>query len=100
MSANFVVGVEPLTRDQEKQFIAFIKENDGSWWHWIANLWIARFPDEAEISLENLWHFLNKISPDARIFITQVEGDNWIVSNHELKGKSMSTWLNKHWTEQ
>ena len=101
MSLNFIVGAEPLTKEQESEFRAYVAKNRGTWWHWISNMWLLSFPDDITIDGYRIWEILANINPAARIFVTPVEGDNWVVSDIQNKsGHGMHTWLERNWSKR
>lgn len=100
MPRHFIAGADPLDKDQDKKFIEFIQKNNGTWWHWIPGLWLLYFYDDADIDQRAIWDAILNINPSARIFVTEVAGDNWIVSDiANSKGKKMDGWLKIFWSE-
>ena len=101
MSARFFVAVEPLTKEQERQFKDYVEDNNGTWWHWISNFWLVRFTDDlGALTSNQLWGFLIKLNPKLRIIISEVKGTDWTVTDmRNSKNKSMSDWLERHWMD-
>jgi hypothetical protein len=47
MNRRFVIGVEGLTKDQERELRDYLASL-GAWWHWIENLWFLSSKKEDE----------------------------------------------------
>jgi hypothetical protein len=100
MKRRFVIGIDPLDADQEKQFREYIAKR-GSWWHWIGNLWLMTTTDE-EISAAEIRDFIFTLSPNARVVVFEFQEDiAWAASgNKNASGKRLYDWLETTWASE
>lgn len=95
---RFIVGAEPLTKEQEREFRDWVKSNRGSWWHWVSNMWLLTFDDGSSIEADDIWTALNTSDPKQRIIVLD-ESLGWVVTDaKQHNGQRMSSWLERKWS--
>ncbi len=100
MTRRFVIGIEGLAREEERQFRDYLRDQ-GSWWHWIDNLWLFVTEDET-INVRSIRDQAKEINNDIRCLVLEIPGDiDWAGSGKKnAKGKSMYDWLKTTWAEK
>jgi hypothetical protein len=96
MARRFIVGTDTLSKVEEDQFIAFIKEQNVAWWHWLPNFWLIK-------------DSMNKVSAGAladalpgRCLVMEIYEDiDWMArGGQNAAGKKFWDWLQKTWPEK
>ena len=97
MSRRFIVAVNTLTAEQEKQFAADLNNAGLDWWHWIQNFWLV-IDRSNQYGAENIRNHLANIMPGRFSMIMEVEPTgNWAGFGPTGDQLSMSQWLEDSW---
>jgi hypothetical protein len=97
---RFVVATDDLTADQEREFIAFLREHRASWWHRLQNFWLIDDPGRlSPISIRD--KIADEIAPGTDCLVFSIKGDtHWAGFGPTAEKKSMFAWLNKNWQSE
>jgi hypothetical protein len=94
----FVVGIEPITTEQEKSFIEYISAKQMGWWHWIPNFWLIlglNTPSCSEIRDE-----LHRLAPSETIMVVEVSPVSWAGYGPNAGEKNMFPWFAENWDKK
>jgi hypothetical protein len=100
MSRRFVIAVDGLTSEQEKQLREFAGKH-GGWWHWIDNFWLLHSRDGESISAAKIRDRIVAINPSAKCVVFEFPEDlDWAATGDKnAKGRGMSDWLKETWVK-
>jgi hypothetical protein len=102
MKRRFIVMLNSSTNEQNEAFLAYIKETDIGWWHFISNSWLL-YDAENKISAEIIRDKLMEIYPSVTNLVIEVTsphepwqgfGPNGGPNGDNL---NMFTWLKENW---
>lgn len=92
---RYVVAVSGLNDEDEKEFLAFIRENSLSWWHWIGNFWLLIDRDE-KTSSDAIRDRLREFKSSKRcIVIENLADETW--NGFGPRDKDMFGWVQRNW---
>jgi hypothetical protein len=97
MKNRFVVGVDALTKEQEKEFVEYLRGRKCGWWHWIDNFWLIT-NSASDLSLSEIRDELLRIAPEVRVFVLDMsDPKRWIGQGPKSDERNMFSWLQKTW---
>jgi hypothetical protein len=94
MGKLFVVLVQPLTADEEKQLASRLPQPIG-WWHHLPNSWLIVDPMEG-LSAAAIRQIIEDISPAKHSLVLEVDLKDW-ASRQGADDEERVDWLRKHW---
>jgi hypothetical protein len=92
MKKFFVVGIEPMTAEQDRSFIEYLRGLRVGWWHWIPNFWLVTGNTEAGCS--EIRDELDRIAPGNTNLVLEVDPINWAGFGPTTDERNMFVWLN------
>ena len=99
MKKRFIIGVDPTSKEQEKQFIEYLRGRGCGRWHWINNFWLVTDPS-GKVTAKELRDELMRIAPEARILVLPVTPTRgWSGKGPRGPEKNMFDWLRNNWEE-
>jgi hypothetical protein len=93
MTRRYAVAVEGMTKQQEEEFIAYLREERMPWWHWIENVWLL-VDRRDTITASAIRDKLRDIAHPHRCLVMQVEPKSWSGVRDDEK---MFNWLKLVW---
>jgi hypothetical protein len=98
MKRRFVVGLDSSTKEQNQEFIEFIRGRQLGWWHWISNFWLLTDPG-GKLSAIELRLELGKIYPGVHTLVLELseKDDTWSGFGPKGEDRNMFKWLNDYW---
>ncbi|WP_316238599.1 hypothetical protein [Bradyrhizobium sp. SZCCHNR1015] len=92
----FIVATNDLTKDQERAFIQFARENGASWWHYLKNLWLLDTPENLTIEAIRD-QIMEEIAPGVNVLVFELTGEaSWAGFGPDSENRSMFRWIQKH----
>lgn len=93
----FVVGANPLTKQEEKRFQDWAGAWAG-WWHWIDGFWMV-VDQTGILTATQIRDALYAISPTATTFVLEVSAvEDWAGLGPVDEGKAMFPWIERYVT--
>jgi hypothetical protein len=97
MRKRYLVSVSGLTKEDEKNFIDFLRSKGILWWHWINDFWML-VEKEGEDSKTQIRDFLRALESSRRGLVIEIEGEaRWAGFGPKLPEKDMFKWLRSTW---
>lgn len=98
MTKRIVVALSSATKEQDKAFIEYLKDQQIGWWHWVANFWLL-VDHSGKETAEHLNLELEKIYPQVIRLVLERHGKDahWSGFGPDGKERDMSKWLIKNW---
>jgi hypothetical protein len=97
---KYIVAVTGLNEADEKLFIEFIRENNGSWWHRIENVWLITDKDGA-LTAKSLRDFLMALDSSKVAIVNEIANDlHWSAFSPESTKKDTFAWVHRNWTSK
>ena len=94
MTKRFVIATDPLSTDEEKAFIEFIKRY--GWWHWLPNFWLAQDSSDV-LTVTKIRDEIHKINAAARAWVFEVEPVTWsALTKEDSQGRDGTDWMQRH----
>jgi hypothetical protein len=98
VTKRYVVLLDESTKEQEDQFMDFVKEHRLGWWHWLSNSWLvadrngrvsaAKIRDRLMKTHEGINHIVLELTPDE---------DTWAGFGPASKERDMFNWIRRNW---
>ena len=98
MKKRFIICINNSTKEQDEEFMTFIRSNNLSWWHWLSNIWLisdkqgkltaSQIRDEIKIIFDNEYNLVLEINN---------EKDTWAGFGPKTEDKNMFKWLKNNW---
>ena len=101
MKKRFIICLnDNTTKEQDKKFIEFIKENKLGWWHWLSNTWLIS-DSNGKLNAPDLRSKLKEFFPNNfnMVFEFGEDQERWAGYGTKNKDKDMFDWLKKNWTK-
>ncbi|VVE15146.1 hypothetical protein PIN31115_02834 [Pandoraea iniqua] len=100
MRRKFVVLHKEMSEDQQKDFLAWLKDERVGWWHWLPGSWLIVDPD----GQRKAEHFRNKLTAlgveRSLIFeVSDTTANNWAGRGPNGTGKNMFKWVKENWLQ-
>ena len=97
MKRRFVVGLNEVPKEQEKEIVRYMNANGFGWWHWLDNFWMV-IDRQNILSTEKLRDDLRKIAPDTNMMVIEVVGyTSWSGFGPTAPKGNMFDWIHKTW---
>ncbi|MFS3509318.1 hypothetical protein [Citrobacter braakii] len=98
MKKRYIISLNPATPEQDKKFVAFIKEHGLGWWHWLENTWLL-VDRNGRFSAAELRAELKNIYPKIHMLVIELsdEGDNWAGFGPKSEDQDMFSWIKRNW---
>lgn len=92
----YVVGIEALTRQQERAFIAWAHDAKGlGWWHWISNFWLL--VGHQEVTCSDIRDELLRLAPGMDCLVLEVNPVTWAGFGPKTTVHDMFKWIKSTW---
>jgi hypothetical protein len=97
MRRFFIVGIEGITPEQDKEFIRWAHDENGfGWWHWIPNFWLLVGHRE-NVGCEEILDYLNSVAHNKNKLVLQVTPTTWAGFGPTGPKKNMFDWIRQNW---
>ena len=99
MRNRYIIAISSLTTEEEKIINDLIDSYDGSWWHWIENIWLFATEND-NFSTKNIREdIIEKLGDSVKILVIGIDptGDGWAGLGPSDKQKNMFNWLQENW---
>lgn len=96
MKKRFVLAIEGLNADEQKQVTELI--SDGySWWHWIDGFWLV-VDNTGELTPTKLREMTKGVNENStRLVIEISDSQNWSGYGPNSENRNMFDWLHGTW---
>jgi hypothetical protein len=96
---RFIVSTDELTNEQAKAFIAYLREHNCGWWHYLPNTWLID-ADDGAITVDVLVDKLvDEIAPKKYCLVHRLGDEfDWKGYGPATKDRNMFNWLDKNWS--
>jgi hypothetical protein len=93
MKQRFVVGIDSLTKEQEKEFVEYLRGRKAGWWHWIEHFWLLTNAS-GNIIPQEIRDELLRIAPNVRVLVMDMnDPKQWSAEGPKADDRNMFTWL-------
>jgi hypothetical protein len=102
MKKRFIVLVNSSTKQQEDDFIAFIKAEGFGYWHWLNNSWLL-ISHSSHHTAPFVREKVMKFFPNVNNMVLQFNEDGELHWNGFGPGSgehNMFEWMHKNWTKR
>lgn len=98
MKKRFIVLLDSETREQNKKFKSYIKEDKYNWWHWLNNSWLV-IDESGELTAAKLRTDLADFFPGVHKLVIELKdkNDTWAGYGPSTEDENMFKWLKKNW---
>jgi hypothetical protein len=97
MKNRLVMGVDALTKEQEKEFVEYLRGRKCGWWHWIDNFWLIT-TTASDFLPSEIRDELVRIAPEVRVLVLNINDPKiWMGQGPQSEERNMFTWLQKTW---
>jgi hypothetical protein len=97
MKKRFIVGIDSLTPEQDKEFVEYLQNQKCGWWHWITNLWLVS-NRAGHLSAKEIRDEVIRLAPNARALVVEInEPGTWSGKGPNSKDLNMFEWLKETW---
>jgi hypothetical protein len=94
---RYVAAVQTLTKDEEKQFIEFLRSKKILWWHWVNGFWLLVDNSEHDHQYE-IRDFLHQLPNSRRGIVLDIVGNSyWAGFGPTKPENNMFKWLKSTW---
>jgi hypothetical protein len=101
MKRRFVIGVEGLDQDDNKELARLLGRGNRSWWHWIENFWLFVTDESDPITASEIRDFIKGLNRKARVLVFEFERHlAWSGKGPKTPDKDMYVWLRKDWSPE
>jgi hypothetical protein len=95
MPRKFVIGVEGISQQQEREFGSFLSEY-GTWWHWLSNVWLLT-TNRSDIDRKTIIDTIHEIDKHANAMILEVDNIKSYSSILPEKSSALSrNWISRY----
>jgi hypothetical protein len=99
MSKRYLVAINGIKKDDEKDFIEFLRSKNILWWHWIEGCWLLVDESDEDNKIV-IRDYLKELESSRRCLIFEIENTgNWIGFGPKTP-KNMFSWLKSTWKNQ
>lgn len=96
MKRFFVIGIDPISKEETEGIEEWLNESEVSWWHWIDGMWLVVSRDSA-ISVSDIRNNIHIIANDATNLVVEIEPVTWSGFGPKSKERNMFTWIRQNW---
>jgi hypothetical protein len=99
MSKRYIVAVSNMTDEDEKNFIAFLREHKILWWRWIDGFWLL--VDRSEKNMRaSIRDHLHALPSSTRGLVIEIKpDDSWVGFGPRTADRDMFKWIKSTWDE-
>ena len=101
MKKRFVVLLDSSSKEQNSEFLNWIKEQGLGSWHWLSHSWLI--VDSAGISkASEIGNVVRNIYGATNHFVIEIseDGDTWSGFGPKGEDRNMFTWIHKNWNNK
>lgn len=98
MKKRFIVCYNNnISKEEEMNFVQFIKDNKLSWWHWISNMWLL-VDSSGQMTASILRNKICELYSRNRVMVIELgeDKDTWSGFG-PTKPKNMFDWVKRNW---
>lgn len=102
MTKRYAVALANTTKDQDDEFLNYIKDNGMSWWRYVGNFWLLIDHKENK-SIYEIRDDIQKILPGVHhivLDITGAEHGEWAGYGPNKEPNNMFQWLHDTWDKK
>lgn len=98
MKKRYIACFDGLTKEQSEKILAFIRENDLSWWHWLGDTWFI-VDHKGDFDASQIRDAVKKIIPNERLVIIEINknNDTWSGVRANDPEEKMFKWFHEVW---
>lgn len=99
MKKRFVVMIDSVTEDQNKKFLAWVKEENVGWWHWFDNSWLIS-NNRDHLTAATIRDKAMEIYSGENVLVLELhEGEGtWSGFGPNSGDKDMFKWIRDNWS--
>ncbi|SFM34685.1 hypothetical protein SAMN05216573_10193 [Bradyrhizobium sp. Rc3b] len=98
--SRFIVATDDMTKDQERAFLEYLKENRVGWWHYLKNLWLVDTTRSAFTAAAIRDKLADEIAPGVNLLVFRIDGTtDWAGMGPDDEKRSMFRWLLHNWKD-
>lgn len=101
MKKRFIICVNNSTKEQENNFVEFLKSQKVGWWHWLSNTWLIS--DNNGKTNASYWRDHSRdVFENENILVIEInnEKDTWSGFGPSTDEKNMFKWLHDNWKKK
>lgn len=100
MKKRFVVLLNSSSKEQNDEFLDWLKEQNTGWWHWLSNSWLIS-NSRGHLSAQEIRNKLNEIYRGSNNLVLELgeDYDTWSGFGPKGEDKNMFGWIKKNWSK-
>lgn len=98
MKKRFIICINNSTKDQEEEFIEFLRGKKVLWWHWLTNTWLV-IDSEGKLNASYLRGHIVKIFKQEHSIVFELKNneDTWAGFGPNGLDRNMFKWIKENW---
>ena len=99
MKRFFVIGIDPISKEESEGIEDWLSASEVNWWHWIDGLWLVVSHDP-NLSVSDIRDNVRTISNNTTSLVVELEPVTWSGFGPRSEKQNMFTWIRKNWKKE
>jgi hypothetical protein len=98
MKKRYIVLLDKSTKEQNDQFLNYLRKHRLGWWHWLTNSWLLS-DSAGTLSASIIRDEVKRIYGGVNHFVIELrrDGEAWSGFGPKAQKRNMFTWIHRNW---
>ena len=96
MKRFFIIGLDPITKEETRGIEEWLSSNEAYWWHWLDGMWLVVSRD-SDISVSYIRDNVRDITNRTTNLVVEVEPVTWSGLGPSSDERNMFSWIHQNW---